>query len=477
MKELRNRQLPSQPQNSDENEMENVVEQSEGEEIQVLNQENESGHEISSPSVQKEETSEIIKCMTVMQQQMMTQMNAMQRMMQTMMPQSQMHHDGYMNPEEHIPYRYRQPISEPQSYFVNDKNANSQDHLICGNTQRFEYGHGDIGQVRRNNRSSLEENNETYHPDEPKARLPIFNGRNSTTWEPFWIQFRMISERFKWSTHRQTEELFFCLKDEALVFASQLSLDVRTDLFQLYSAMKQRFGDHTLPETYRLQLQNIRRKSEEPIQEFSSRINSLMNKAYPGLANEQLKTELAIGHLLNGLDDQSIAYDVATKRPKTVQSAVDMISWHECCKNGMRKRANIRQVICEDDNQDEPLNDVTICQVKSQKAVTEERLNQFGSSLRDSIVQCVKDLIEGQNKEGHNQQPKSNGGQRNFVCYECNEEGHTKRHCPLLRQRDQHRTSRQQTGERRPPFQKTQTSNVDRVDVNSQSLNFNGLIQ
>ena len=72
MKELRNRQLPSQPQNSDENEMENVVEQSQGEEIQVLNQENESGHEISSASVQKEETSEIIKCMTVMQQQMMT---------------------------------------------------------------------------------------------------------------------------------------------------------------------------------------------------------------------------------------------------------------------------------------------------------------------------------------------------------------------------------------------------------------------
>jgi hypothetical protein len=320
----------------------------------------------------------------------------------------------------------------------------------------------------------LEENNETYHPDEPKARLPIFNGRNSTTWEPFWIQFRMISERFKWSTHRQTEELFFCLKDEALVFASQLSLDVRTDLFQLYSAMKQRFGDHTLPETYRLQLQNIRRKSEEPIQEFSSRINSLMNKAYPGLANEQLKTELAIGHLLNGLTDQSIAYDVATKRPETVQSAVDMISWHECCKNGMRKRANIRQVICEDDNQDEPLNDVTICQVKSQKAVTEERLNQFGSSLRDSIVQSVKDLVKGQNRNG---QIKPKGRYKNFVCYECKEEGHIKRNCPLLRKKGPQRTSQEQTVERRTPIQTTQTNNVDRADVTSQSLNFNGLIQ
>lgn len=96
--------------------------------------------------------------------------------------------------------------------------------------------------------------------------------------------------------------------------------------------MKQRFGDHTLPETHRVQLQKMRRKSEESIQEFSSRINSLMNKAYPGLTDEQLKAELAIRHLLNKLNGQSIAYDVVTKMPKTVQSAVDMITWHECCK-------------------------------------------------------------------------------------------------------------------------------------------------
>jgi hypothetical protein len=47
----------------------------------------------------------------------------------------------------------------------------------------------------------------------------------------------------------------------------------------------------------------------------------MMNKAYPGLKDEQLKVEVA-----NGLSDQSIAYDVTTKRPKTVQSAVDMTS-------------------------------------------------------------------------------------------------------------------------------------------------------
>ena len=77
--------------------------------------------------------------------------------------------------------------------------------------------------------------------------------------------------------------------------------------------MKQRFGDHALPETYRLQLKSMHQKSDESVQEFSSRISTIMNKTYPGLRDEQLKAELAIEHLLNGLNDQNVAHEVAIK--------------------------------------------------------------------------------------------------------------------------------------------------------------------
>ena len=113
----------------------------------------------------------------------------------------------------------------------------------------------------------------------------------------------MLANRYHWQTYRQTEELFLCLKDDALEYATNLILEVRCDIYKFQDAMKQRFGDHTLPETYHLQLKSMHQNSDQSVQEFSSRINTVMNKAYPRLRDEQLKAELAIEHLLNGLND------------------------------------------------------------------------------------------------------------------------------------------------------------------------------
>ena len=242
--------------------------------------------------------------------------------------------------------------SETNTTFVNQSNSDGNTMLQCMTLmQNCIQGMQDMikGMATQNNINNSGANDTLVrrsvssdvgvsgnnHPDEPKPRLPIFSGKGTTSWESFWIQFQMLSDRFKWQSRKQAEQLFFCLKDDALTFASELSQDVRTDIFAFHTAMKQRFADHTLPETYRAKLQNMHRKSDEPIQEFGTRINLLMTKAYPGLNDEKLKSELAIGHFLNGLNDQSIAYDVATKRPETLQRAIDMVTWHECCKNGM----------------------------------------------------------------------------------------------------------------------------------------------
>ena len=59
----------------------------------------------------------------------------------------------------------------------------------------------------------------------------------------------------------------------------------------------------------------------------------MLAKAYPGLeGNTDLYEEMAVEQLIRGLNDPSLIYDVRTKRPKTVQEAIDMVQWHESCK-------------------------------------------------------------------------------------------------------------------------------------------------
>lgn len=74
--------------------------------------------------------------------------------------------------------------------------------------------------------------------------------------------------------------------------------------------MNRRFGDHTLPETHRREHQQIRKAACESFQENSTRIEAKMSKAYPGMQNTEIYKSLSIEHMLNGIQDQSIAYYV-----------------------------------------------------------------------------------------------------------------------------------------------------------------------
>jgi hypothetical protein len=226
----------------------------------------------------------------------------------------------------------------------------------------------------------------------PKLRLPIFSGK--TEWEPFWIQFQLMTTRFEWDRDEQGEQLLLCLKDEALTFAAHLSSEVRCNTLLFVRALQQRFGDHVMPETHRMNLQNIKQMNRETIQEYVSRVSTAMPRAYPGLDNNsKLYTELSIEHLLNGLQDQSLAYDVMTKRPPTLDAALDMLMWHECCKIGIRKKTAVRQVATDYNREaaDYVNDDMNVRRVNSHGLVTGE---QFGKKLIEDVSTAVTSQLQ-----------------------------------------------------------------------------------
>ena len=172
--------------------------------------------------------------------------------------------------------------------------------------------------------------------NEPRPYFPTFSGRHDE-WEAFWLKFQLMARRYNWSEEKQREQLF-CLKEDALNFAATLGPEIRDDLMMFSMTLRDRFSHRTPAETVRASLNNIKKSSKESIQEYASRVRAMMTKAYPDIGMSETFNQLTIHHLLQGLPDQSIAYEVLIRKPRTLSEAVDMITWHECCKETTRKK-------------------------------------------------------------------------------------------------------------------------------------------
>ena len=215
---------------------------------------------------------------------------------------------------------------------------------------------------------------QVYIQNDFKPRPPSFDGKPDT-WEPFLMQLRLMSRSYKWSDTKFREQLMFALRGEALLFASNLPYATVENTESLLQAMGQRFGQCLLAETHRANLYNLRKQSKENLQQYSARVSRLMSRAYPGMQGTAVFENLAIEHLLRGILDQKLAYEILTKKPRDLSEAIDMITWHEAC-------------------------------------------HQFTNK---TVLSRVGDVPNPKNSKSR---------ERNCLCYNCRKKGHECKQCP-----------------------------------------------
>ena len=276
--------------------------------------------------------------------------------------------------------------------------------------------------------------------NEPRPYFPTFSGRQDE-WEAFWLKFQLMGRRYSWSEEKQREQLLFCLKDDALKCAATLGPEIRDDLMMFSRSLRDRFSHRTPAETVRASLNNIKTSSKESIQEYASRVREMMTKAYPDIGMSETFNQMMINHLLQGLPDQSIAYEVLIRKPRTLSQAVDMITWHECCKETTRKKSGIRHVSTYDNNDEsaisrEDVRTLDVRRINGKRFVTEERLIQFGRELKTSIEKLFKDERTDQQDQGsqlkETEEPMPRRSNfKNIICFYCNEPGHVASRCPV----------------------------------------------
>ena len=255
----------------------------------------------------------------------------------------------------------------------------------------------------------------------PKVKLPTFNGKSE--WESFWVQFDFFCEQYGWNERDKLAQLMSSLRETAIQYVARLPPAIRNSFESLVESLRTRFGDHVLPETHRASLNNLRKNPKESLHEFAARVSELVSKAYPGLDGSQLHTNLTIETTVKGLQDPTLTYDVLTKKPHTINQALDMIAWHECCKGTTRRRNVVRQVFEDDEG-----NDFNMRRINDGSFVTEERLDKFGKELQQAILSAIKGVMNP-NK------PERRTRQNDITCYFCYEPGHFRRECPKNRLR------------------------------------------
>ncbi|CAC5420059.1 unnamed protein product [Mytilus coruscus] len=289
---------------------------------------------------------------------------------------------------QQVNYQYQREIEELRKDLakqkeINDNNERSKTGLYVPNKSTFntyEYNHGQstsnsYSEHRVNNVSDRNYNiqyehpvtsitgisSSASHPDEPKFRLPYYNGKSD--FQSFWSVFEIGVRKFNWDNSKQVEQLMCCLKDDALAYVSKLPSEVSKEY-------------------------------KESLTEYAARVGDLVYKAFPGLNPPELLTTLTIENLLRGLPDQSLAYEVRTKSPHSVDEAIKLITWHECCKNSGKKTSSVRQLQMEET---EEYTDLEVRKVNGGRPrfVTEKRL--------ESRLGVFDKEIQHEIKDGHTQ--------------------------------------------------------------------------
>ena len=218
----------------------------------------------------------------------------------------------------------------------------------------------------------------------------------------------------------------FALRGEALLFASNLPHITVEDTDSLLQAMGQRFGQCQLAETHRANLYNLKKQSKENLQQYSARVSRLMSRAYPGMQGTPVFENLAIEHLLRGLPDQKLAYEIFTKRPRDLSAATDMISWHETSRlithTSLKHEGAGTHTKSQPDSHNNRVRTAEKCQI--------ERNNELYSSKNRTetkhslISHTLETATAGTTNNGEYRQ------QRPSKCFNCRRRGHQAEFCP-----------------------------------------------
>jgi hypothetical protein len=174
-------------------------------------------------------------------------------------------------------------------------------------------------------------------------------------WRAYSTQFERLAQCYGWPDEERLEQLGSLLRENALAFYARLPAAVQEDYHALTERLMNRFGRREPATSFRRQLQELKQKTEESLEEYAERAQQLALDGYPG-ANVAMVDTLAADAFLKGCTNKKAAYSAMLQRPESIDDALEWV--RELTHNhqalfGAEKK--VRQTSWFDDDRDSTL--------------------------------------------------------------------------------------------------------------------------
>ena len=248
-------------------------------------------------------------------------------------------------------------------------------------------------------------------------------------WEGFIFSFRSLAEACQWDEREQRFRLLACLRGDAADFVfQQLSAEVVNDLDQLIVALEGRFAARKTPSAFVSHLEARRLGAKETISEYAADIRRLTTFGYPTADHATLEM-IATRHFLRGLGDNSMSMTIGMQEPKTLREAREIAErFHHLREETIRN--NPRSVRAVSSAESNVVNDEKLVSLERRLLSNiDNKITQLSEDIRKQLQHGGRESRTGQGQWRGRPQARSSP----IRCFECREEGHIARNCPLRR--------------------------------------------
>ena len=235
-----------------------------------------------------------------------------------------------------------------------------------------------------------------------KIKAPSFDGKQS--WTTYHKQFEAAATAGGWTDEEKATALILALRGEALDILHSVSESEQQSYATLTERLEMRYGNRHLQQVYQAQLKNKQQRPSETLQQYESEIVRLVRLAYP-TAPKDFLDRLMVQTFIDGIRDIEIQQTLRLGNPKKIEDALARALEFEAAKQASRSHLRVRQTRIY------PGKDEISVPNKTQQ--TEKLLE---------VIEQLKALTVIPEKSR--------------VCWNCGVEGHFKRDCPKIPQKE-----------------------------------------